>query len=110
MEKPPFGGSVIARKHDGEHVCCLSGILGVFRSKFHSRIVVVDFPEDLAAFHQYRTEGACQESCVEGRLQLNPLLCSEPFAEDDGELCLCGGPLAWRHFPLSADLAQHQEQ
>ncbi len=55
-------------------------------------------------------EGACQESCVEGRLQLNPLLCGEPFAEHDGELRLGGGPFAWRHLPLAADLAQHQEQ
>jgi Transposase, Mutator family len=54
--------------------------------------------------------GTCQESCVEGRLQLNPLLCGEPFAEHDGELRLGGGPSAWRHLPLAADLAQHQEQ
>ena len=53
---------------------------------------------------------ACQESCVEGRLQLNLLLCGEPFAEHDGELRLGGGPFAWRHLPLAADLAQHQEQ
>ena len=54
--------------------------------------------------------GARQESCVEGRLQLNPLLCGEPFAEHDGELRLGGGPFAWRHLLLAADLAQHQEQ
>ena len=47
---------------------------------------------------------------MEGRLQLNPLLCGEPFAEHDGELRLGGGPFAWRHLPLAADLAQHQEQ
>jgi hypothetical protein len=41
---------------------------------------------------------------VEGRLQLNPLLCGEPFAEYDGELSLGGGPFAWRHLPLAADL------
>ena len=52
---------------------------------------------------------ACQESCVEGRLQLNLLLCGEPFAEHDGELRLGGGPFAWRHLPLAAG-AQHQEQ
>src|SRR3984893_4699173 len=51
---------------------------------------------------------ACQESCVEGRLQLNPLLCGEPFAEHDGELRLGGGPFAWRNLPLAAALAQHQ--
>ena len=54
--------------------------------------------------------GACQESCVEGRFQLNPLLSGEPVAEHDGELRFGGGPLTWWHLPLSADLAQHQEQ
>src|SRR6476620_8847491 len=53
---------------------------------------------------------ACQESCVEGRFQLNPLLSGEPVAEHDGELRFGGGPLTWWHLPLSADLAQHQEQ
>ena len=38
---------------------------------------------------------------MEGRLQLNPLLCGEPFAEHDGELRLGGGPFAWRHLPHS---------
>ena len=53
---------------------------------------------------------ACEESCVEGRFQLNPLLSGEPVAEHDGELRFGGGPLTWWHLPLSADLAQHQEQ
>ena len=60
--------------------------------------------------HEWVCLRACQESCVEGRLQLNLLLCGEPFAEHDGELRLGGGPFAWRHLPLAADLAQHQEQ
>ena len=33
----------------------------------------------------------------------------EPFAEHDGELGLCLGPLARRHFPFLGDLTQDQE-
>jgi hypothetical protein len=67
-------------------------------------------PDALRCICRFLMVRACQESCVEGRLQLNPLLCGEPFAEHDGELRLGGGPFAWRHLPLAADLAQHQEQ
>ena len=65
---------------------------------------------DVGVVDSQRARWACQESCVGGRLQLNLLLCGEPFAEHDGELRLGGGPFAWRHLPLAADLAQHQEQ
>lgn len=47
---------------------------------------------------------------MEGLLHLNPLLCCEPLAEHDGELCPGSSPFAWRHLPLPADLAQYQEQ
>ena len=65
---------------------------------------------ELEQVANHRELGACQESCVEGRFQLNPLLSGEPVAEHDGELRFGGGPLTWWHLPLSADLAQHQEQ
>jgi len=44
--------------------------------------------------------GACQESCVKGRFHQNLLCDWEPVAEQDGELCFGGGPLALRHLPI----------
>jgi hypothetical protein len=39
-------GSVLARKHDGEHARCLLGVGRVFRPELTVRVVVVDLPKE----------------------------------------------------------------